>query len=149
MTDGTPAHRRPAPPPAVPGALAPADSRALKGKRGLQRVVNALRYSADGLRAAWSGEDAFRQELILAAVLVPVALLLPLALIERLLLIGTVVLVLIVELLNTAVEAAIDRHSFEINPLAKRAKDLGSAAVLLALLLAGGVWGAILWSHYG
>jgi diacylglycerol kinase (ATP) len=131
------------------GSAAPGDSRALKGKRGAQRIVNALRYSLDGLRAAWSGEDAFRQELILAAVLVPVALLVPVSLVERLLLIGSVVMVLIVELLNTAVEAAIDRHSFEINPLAKRAKDLGSAAVLLALFLTGGVWIAILWAHYG
>lgn len=150
MTAGSPAPRHPAPPPAAPGALPPADSRALKGKRGLQRVVNALRYSIDGLGAAWSGEDAFRQEAILAAVLLPLALLLPaLALVERLLMVGAVLLVLIVELLNTAVEAAIDRHSFEINPLAKRAKDLGSAAVLMTLLLAAAIWIAILWSHYG
>ena len=137
-------------PPLPPSsASAPADSRALKGKRGAQRVFNALRYSLDGLKAAWSGEDAFRQELILAAVLVPVALVLPVSLVERLILIGSVVMVLIVELLNTAVEAAIDRHSFEINPLAKRAKDLGSAAVMLALLLTAGVWIAILWARYG
>ena len=123
--------------------------RALKGKRGVQRVFNALHYSLDGLRAAWIGEDAFRQELILAAVLVPAALLVPVSVVERLMLIGAVVLVLIVELLNTAVEAAIDRHSYEINPLAKRAKDLGSAAVMLALLLTGGVWIAILWARFG
>jgi diacylglycerol kinase (ATP) len=125
------------------------DSRALKGKRGLTRLVNAFRYSIDGLRAAWQHEDAFRQEMILAAVLVPVAVVLPVTVVERILLIGAVVLVLIVEILNTAVEAAIDRHSFEINPLAKRAKDLGSAAVLLALMLAGGVWISILWSTFG
>lgn len=137
------------PSPPAQSAAAPADSRALKGKRGVRRVLNALRYSLDGLQAAWSGEDAFRQELILAAVLVPVALVLPVGLVERLILIGSVVMVLIVELLNTAVEAAIDRHSFEINPLAKRAKDLGSAAVMLALLLAAGIWIAILWARYG
>jgi diacylglycerol kinase (ATP) len=137
----------PRPPAATPAA--PGDSRALKGKRGAQRVLNALGYSLDGLQAAWSGEDAFRQELILAAVLIPVALLASVSLVERLLLIGSVVMVLIVELLNTAVEAAIDRHSFEINPLAKRAKDLGSAAVMLALLLTAGVWIAILWARYG
>ena len=124
------------------------DSRALKGKRGLSRILNAFRYSADGLRDAWQHEDAFRQETILAAVMLPAALFLPVTLVERLLLIGVVMLVLIVEVLNTAVEAAIDRQSFEINPLAKRAKDLGSAAVLLALLLAGVVWISILWSTF-
>ena len=151
MAPPSPATRPAAPRAAVgaPAPAAPGDSRALKGKRGLQRLANALRYSRDGLVAAWAHEDAFRQELIAAAVLLPVALALPVGLVERLLLIGSVVLVLIVELLNTAVEAAIDRHSFEINPLAKRAKDLGSAAVLLALLLSAGVWIAILWARYG
>jgi diacylglycerol kinase (ATP) len=129
--------------------VAPVDSRALKGKRGLQRLFNALRYSLDGFMAAWAEEDAFRQEVLSAAVLVPLALLLPLALVERVLMIGSVIIVLIVELLNTAVEAAIDRHSFEINPLAKRAKDLGSAAVMLALMLAGGIWVSILWARFG
>ena len=132
----------------VPGPAAPRDSRSLKGKRGLRRIANALRYSVDGLRAAWAGEDAFRQELILAALMVPGALLLPVTVVERVLLIGSVILVLIVEILNSAIETAIDRHSFEINPLAKQAKDLGSAAVMLSLLLAGGTWGAILWSRF-
>jgi diacylglycerol kinase (ATP) len=86
--------------------------------------------------------------MILAAVMVPVALVVPMTLIERILLIGVVMLVLIVEILNTAVEVAIDRQSFEINPLAKRAKDLGSAAVFLALILAGGVWISILWAVF-
>jgi diacylglycerol kinase (ATP) len=132
----------------APTVAPPADSRALKGKRGLRRVINALGYSVDGLRAAWAGEDAFRQELILAAFLVPLALWLPLSLLERLMLVAVVVAVLVVELLNTAVEAAIDRQSFEINPLAKQAKDLGSAAVLLSLLLAGTTWAAILWNRF-
>jgi len=145
MAPPSPATRRGA---AAPSVAAPGDSRALKGKRGLQRLANALRYSRDGLVAAWAHEDAFRQELIASAVLLPVALVLPVGLVERVLLVGSVVLVLIVELLNTAVEAAIDRQSFEINPLAKRAKDLGSAAVLLALLLAGGTWTAILWARF-
>jgi diacylglycerol kinase (ATP) len=122
----------------------PADSRALKGERGLRRVLNAAGYSLDGLRAAWRHEDAFRQELVLAAIMVPAAVLLPVTLVEKALLIGVVVLVLIVELLNTAIEAAIDRDSLEINPLGKRAKDYGSAAVMLSLLLAGGTWAAIL-----
>ncbi len=128
---------------------APRDSRALKGKRGLQRILNACRYSVDGLRSAWTEEDAFRQELLLAAILVPLAIMLPFNLIERLLLIGSVFLVLIVELVNTAIESTVDRHSFEINPLAKRAKDLGSAAVMLSLVLAGTVWACILWSRFG
>jgi diacylglycerol kinase (ATP) len=133
--------------PLAPRAAADADagdSRALKGKRGLQRVLNAAGYSIDGLRAAWAHEDAFRQEALLAAVMIPTALLLPVDVIEKILLIGVVVLVLIVELLNTGIEAAVDRDSFEINPLGKRAKDFGSAAVMLSLLLAGGTWLAIL-----
>lgn len=119
------------------------DSRALKGKRGVRRLLNAMRYSADGFRAAWQQEDAFRQEVLLAAVMIPVAVVLPVSMVERLLLIGTVCLVLIVELLNTAIEAAIDRHSYEINPLAKTAKDVGSAAVMLALVVAVITWLAI------
>jgi diacylglycerol kinase (ATP) len=136
-------------PPDAPlrGAAPPRDSRALKGKRGMRRVLNAITYSVDGLRAAWHEEDAFRQEAIAAALLVPLALLLPLGALERVLLIGSVAMVLIVELLNTAIEATIDRHSFEINPLAKRAKDLGSAAVMLALLVCAGTWAAVLWAH--
>jgi diacylglycerol kinase (ATP) len=130
------------------GALASGDSRTLKGKRGLLRIANAFRYSVDGFAAAWHHEDAFRQEVILAAVMMPIALFLPVTLIERILLIAVVVLVLIVEILNTAVEVAIDRQSFEINPLAKRAKDLGSAAVMLSLILAGGVWASILWAAF-
>jgi diacylglycerol kinase (ATP) len=85
---------------------------------------------------------------ILAAVMAPTALFLPVTLVERILLIAVVVLVLIVEILNTAVGAAIDRQSFEINPLAKRAKDLGSAAVMLSLILAGGVWASVLWATF-
>jgi diacylglycerol kinase (ATP) len=124
------------------------DSRTLKGKRGLQRMLNATRYSLDGLRAAWVHESAFRQEALIAAVLVPVALLLPVGVIDKVLLVGVVVLVLIVELLNTGIEAAVDRDSLEINPLGKRAKDFGSAAVMLALLLAGGTWVAILATRF-
>ena len=125
-----------------------ADSRTLKGASGLRRVLNATRYSIDGLRAAWKHEDAFRQELLLAAILVPVALLLPLAMLEKIALIAVVVIVLIVELLNTGIEAAVDRDSLEINPLGKRAKDYASAAVMLSLLLAGGTWAAILVARF-
>jgi diacylglycerol kinase (ATP) len=124
------------------------DGRELKGKRGLQRVLNATRYSADGLRAAWQHESAFRQEVALAAVMIPVALVLPFSVVEKILLVGVVLLVLIVELLNTGIEAAVDRDSLEINPLGKRAKDFASAAVMLSLLLAAGTWIAILAAHY-
>lgn len=120
----------------------------MKGKRGLERLINATRYSADGLRAAWDNEDAFRQEVILAAILIPTALLLRLPVVETILLVGVVMLVLIVELLNSGIEAAIDRDSYEINALGKRAKDIGSAAVMLALLLALGTWLAVLAHHF-
>jgi diacylglycerol kinase (ATP) len=126
----------------------PGHSGALKGQRGLRRLINATRYTIDGLVAAWRHEEAFRQELVTAAVLLPVALWLPLPAVEKVLLIGSLLLVLIVELLNTAVEAAVDRDSVEINPLGKRAKDYGSAAVMLSLLVAGMTWVTILGSHY-
>lgn len=120
----------------------------LKGKRGLTRLINAARYSVDGLRIAWKAEDAFRQEVLAAVVLIPIALLLPVALVEKLFLVAVVALVLIVELLNSGIEAAIDRDSLEINPLGKTAKDLGSAAVMLSLVLAGGTWAAILITRF-
>jgi diacylglycerol kinase (ATP) len=124
------------------------DGSALKGKTGMRRLINATRYSADGLREAWRHEDAFRQEVALSAVLVPLALLLPITAVEKILLVAVLVLVLIVELFNSAIEAAIDRDSLEINPLGKRAKDIGSAAVMLALVLAGATWVTILWSNF-
>ena len=136
---------KPSPPATTSGT---SDSRTFKGRRGLQRVLNATGYSLDGLRAAWTHEDAFRQELMLAAVLIPVATFLPVSLVEKILLVGVVVLVLIVELLNTGIEAAVDRDSLEINSLGKRAKDFGSAAVMLSLLLAGGTWVAIIGSRF-
>jgi diacylglycerol kinase (ATP) len=122
------------------------DSRMFKGAR-LQRV-DATGYSLDGLRAARAHEEAFRQKLMLAAVLIPIAIFLPVSLVEKILLVGVVVLVLIVELFNTGIEAAVDRDSLEINSLGKRAKDFGSAAVMLSLLLAGGTWVAIIGSHF-
>jgi diacylglycerol kinase (ATP) len=111
-----------------------------KGKTGLQRVLNATRYSLEGFAAAARHEDAFRQELILAAVLVPLGLWLGNDGVERALLAGSVLLVLVVELLNSAVEATVDRVSLEDHQLAKRAKDLGSAAVMMSLVTAGAVW---------
>jgi diacylglycerol kinase (ATP) len=109
-----------------------------KGTTGLRRLINAFFYS--GLHLAFRHESAFRQEILLAAVLVPLACLVPVTPAERVLLIATVVLVLIVELLNSSVEAAIDRISFDTHRLSKRAKDLGSAAVLLALVLLAVTW---------
>jgi diacylglycerol kinase (ATP) len=126
----------------------PVDSSAFKGRRGFRRLINATRYSMDGLAAAWRHENAFRQELVLAAVLLPIAFVLPLPGVERVLLIGSLLLVLIVELLNTAIEVAVDRDSVEIDPLGKRAKDYGSAAVMISLLVAGLTWVTILGSHY-
>lgn len=126
----------------------PTSAEELKGKRGLRRLLDATRYSLDGLRAAWRHEDAFRQEVVGGTICVAVAIALPLTLVEKIVLIGVVLLVLIVELLNTAVEAAIDRDSLRIDPLAKRAKDYGSAAVMLALVLAGGTWAVILVNRF-
>jgi diacylglycerol kinase (ATP) len=111
-----------------------------KGQTGLKRVVSATRNSIDGLAAAVRHEDAFRQELMLAAVLVPLGLWLGASGFERALLVASVLFVLVVELLNSAVEAAVDRISFENHRLAKRAKDIGSAAVLLSLASAAIVW---------
>lgn len=115
--------------------------------KGLRRLVLASGYSVKGLRVAWSHEAAFRQELLLATVLIPIALWLDFSLLERLLLIAVVVLVLVVELLNSAVEAAIDRIGPEFHQLSGQAKDLGSAAVLLCLLLTAVVWVSLLWSN--
>ena len=116
-----------------------------KSKSGLKRIFSALGYSLDGLAAAWKHEHAFRQELALFAVGTLVALWLPVVPRDKLALIGALVMVLIVELLNSAIEAVVDRVSLEPHPLSKNAKDFGSAAVLLALLLAGGIWLVILW----
>lgn len=111
-----------------------------KGKTGLQRLVNATRYSFEGFAAAARHEDAFRQELLLAAVLVPLGLWLGNDGVERTLLACSVLMVLVVELLNSAIEATVDRVSLEDHRLAKRAKDLGSAAVMLSLLTVAAVW---------
>lgn len=115
-----------------------------KGKTGVRRLLNATRYSAEGLGAAFRHEDAFRQEVIAAVVLIPLAIWLGNTGIERSLMAFAVLLVLIVELLNSAIEATVDRISLENHRLAKRAKDIGSAAVMLALLNLGLVWGLIL-----
>ncbi|MDP2154454.1 MAG: diacylglycerol kinase [Sulfuricella sp.] len=111
-----------------------------KGKTGLRRLWNAFHYSLAGFKAAYQNEDAFRQETLLAAALIPLALFLPAGAAGKALMIASVLLVLIVELLNSAVEATVDRISLEDHQLAKRAKDIGSAAVLLSLVNLAVVW---------
>ena len=118
-----------------------------KGRTGLDRVIRATGYSFAGLSAAYRGESAFRQECWLAVVMLPLAPWLGRGWVETALLMGTVVLVLIVELLNSAIEAAIDRVSFELHELSRRAKDVASAAVFLSLALCAGVWLAALWQR--
>ena len=116
----------------------------LKGKTGLRRVLNATRYSIEGLAAAWKHEAAFRQEAMLAVVLVPLGLWLGRTGVEKALLTGSVLAVLVVELLNSGVEAIVDRASPDIHELAKRAKDLGSAAVMVSIAATCLVWGLVL-----
>jgi len=118
-----------------------------KGRRGLNRVAHATLISLQGLRAGWS-ETAFRQEAIAAVILIPTAFWLGRSWVEMALLAGSMMLIMIVELLNTAVEAAIDRIGPEWHDLSKRAKDMGSAAVLLSLLLCGGIWIAAICQRY-
>ena len=119
---------------------------AQKQRSGLSRMVHAFGYSLAGLRAGW-GETAFRQEAIAAVALVPLAFWLGQSWVEVTLLAGSVIMVMVVELLNTGVESAIDRIGSEWHDLSKRAKDMGSAAVLLSLLACGGIWGAALWTR--
>ncbi len=116
-----------------------------KGKQGLTRLINALGYSKDGLSAAWKNEAAFREEVLLAAVTLPLAFYLGQTGIERALLAGSILFILIVEILISAVEAVVDKASPEKHELAKRAKDMGSAAVLLSLLNAAVIWACVLW----
>ena len=115
-----------------------------KGKTGFKRLVNAFWYSMSGLRAAYKLEDAFRLEIHLAIVLIPVALWLPAPHLSKAMMISSVLLVLIVELLNSAIEASVDHTSLDTHPLAKRAKDIGSAAVFVSMLNVVIVWGLAL-----
>lgn len=118
-----------------------------KTRRGFHRVWHAGAYSLAGLRAGWN-ETAFRQEALASLVLLPAAFWLGKSWMETVLLAGTVMLVLIVELLNTGIETAIDRIGPEWHALSKRAKDMGSAAVLLSLLLCAGTWGLALFHRF-
>lgn len=111
-----------------------------------KRLKNATGYSLEGLRHAWAGEAAFRFEAVMAVFMIPVACLLPVSAMEKLALVGTVLLVLIVELLNSAVEAVVDRVSSDHHPLSGQAKDLGSAAVFVSLILVVITWVSIGWT---
>ncbi|SHJ17085.1 diacylglycerol kinase (ATP) [Malonomonas rubra DSM 5091] len=117
----------------------------MKGNTGIKRIVLAAGYSAQGLKAAFVNEAAFRQEVLLAVVLIPLACWLDVRAIERVLMIASVVLVMIVELLNSAIEAVVDRIGPEKHELSGRAKDIGSAAVMISLLLTLYIWTEVLW----
>ncbi|EMH4149385.1 diacylglycerol kinase [Providencia stuartii] len=116
--------------------------------KGFTRVIKAAGYSLKGLKAAWVNEAAFRQESVAAILAVIIALWLDVSYIDRLLLISSVVLVAIVELINSAIEAVVDRVGSEYHELSGRAKDIGSAAVFITIGLALVIWATILWQHY-
>jgi diacylglycerol kinase (ATP) len=120
---------------------------AQKQRTGISRIAHAFGYSMAGLRAGW-GETAFRQEAMASIVLVPLAFWLGNSWVEVALLAGSAVMLMVVELLNTAIESAIDRFGPEWHALSKRAKDMGSAAVLLSLLTCSGIWIAALWARF-
>lgn len=117
------------------------------GVTGIKRIINATGYSWKGLRSAYRHEAAFRQEVWLAALLVPAGLYLGVSLLDKAMLVCSVLLILVVELLNSAIESVVDRISDEHHELAGRAKDMGSAAVLFALIICAIVWGAVLIEH--
>jgi diacylglycerol kinase (ATP) len=119
-----------------------------KMRTGLDRVAHAFTYSMQGLGAALRFESAFRQEAALALVMLPAAFWLGRSWIEVALLAGSVLLVMVVELLNSAIEAVVDRVSLDLHELAKRAKDYGSAAVLIALLWCGGIWVTVIYQRW-
>ena len=119
-----------------------------KMRTGMDRVLHAFSYSMQGLQAAIRFESAFRQEAALALVLLPAAFWLGRSWIEVALLAGSVLLVMVVELLNSAIEAVVDRVSLDLHELAKRAKDYGSAAVLISLLWCGGIWATVVWQRW-
>ena len=130
----------------------PKSAESLKGKQGLVRLINATRYSLQGIQAGIKHEAAFREELILAIVLIPVALLLPVSTLEKIVLIECTLLVPFAEIINSAIEACVDRFGNEIHPLAVRAKDMGSAGVFFALIIAAIAWlgiaGPVVWSYF-
>ena len=119
-----------------------------KSKSGLKRIFSAFLYSIDGLKSAWQHEHAFRQEIMVCTVGSIIALALKISAFEKLVLIGVLALILIVELINSSIEAVVDRVSLERHPLSKNAKDFGSAAVLLTCLLAAAAWCVVLYNRF-
>ncbi|MFZ6640500.1 diacylglycerol kinase [Undibacterium sp. TC4M20W] len=119
-----------------------------KSKSGLRRIFSAILYSIDGLRSAWKNEHAFRQELVMVVSGAVIALFLPVSAFEKLMMIAVLVLILVVELINSAIEAVVDRVSLERHTLSKNAKDFGSAAVLLTVLIALATWVVILLDRF-
>ena len=119
-----------------------------KSKSGLGRILPAMGYAVAGLKAATRSEHAFRQELVVVAIGTVAALVLPVSAYQKLLLIGVLIFVLIVELFNSAIEAVVDRISLERHPLSKNAKDMGSAAVMLAIFLAVATWAVVLFTRF-
>jgi len=136
-----------------PSAVPASATSEFKSVDGFTRIISAIRYSRQGLAHAVRHEAAFRQELMACSVLVPLAIWLPLPLVEKLLLLGSMALVLITEIINSAIEAVVDRVSLDRHPLAGRAKDLGSAAVMIAVVWCAVVWlslaGPVLWHWRG
>lgn len=119
-----------------------------KGRTGLDRIVHAAGYSWQGLQSAYRNESAFRQETWLAIIMIPAAFFVGQTWLEVVLLISSVLLVMLVELLNSSIESVVDRISMDFHDLSKRAKDIGSAAVLIALIICGMLWGATIWAHW-
>ena len=119
------------------------------GNTGLRRIINATFFSMAGFRAAWRDEAAFRQEVLLCVVLIPVAFWLGRTAVERSLLVGSCLIVLIVELLNTGIENVVDRFGGELHKLSGQAKDMGSAAVFVSLMLTLVIWSVIAWERFG
>lgn len=119
-----------------------------KSKSGLRRIFSAFFYSVDGFRAAWRNEHAFRQELVLVIIGIIVALILPVSAFEKLMMIAVLLQILVVELINSAIEAVVDRVSLERHRLSKNAKDFGSAAVLLTLIMAIATWAVVLINRF-
>jgi len=115
-----------------------------KHRPGITHGLRAFGVALQGLRAAWQHEDAFRQEVVIAVIAIPVALLLPVSALGKVMMIASIFLLLIVELLNSALEAAVDHTSLERHPLAKRAKDIASAAVMMSIVNALAIWGGVL-----
>ena len=119
-----------------------------KSKNGVKRIFSAFNYSMDGFKAAWQNEASFRQEMVVVVIGTVIALSLKISAFEKLMLVAVLVLVLVVELINSAIEAVVDRISLEPHPLSKNAKDLGSAAVALAIGIAMAAWGVVLFNRF-